>query len=101
VFLGHDFSDKFLISFEALNEVEHVPLPGEEWSFGPGFEGFFGVFDDGVELLLGGLWDFTEEFLGDGISDWESLFAGGFDEFTVDKILVDSGEGVSVESGEK
>ena len=101
MFLGHDFSDEFLISFEALNEVEHVPLPGEEWGLGPGFEGFFGVFDDGVELLLGGLRDFAEEFLGDGISDGESFFAGGFNKFAINKVLVDSGEGVSVESGEK
>ena len=101
MFLGHDFSDEFLISFEALNEVEHVPLPGEEWGLGPGFEGFFGVIDDGVELLLGSLGDFTEEFLGDWVSDGESFFTGGFDEFSVDEVLVDSGEGVSVESGEK
>lgn len=101
MFLGHDFSDKFLISFEALNEVEHVPLPGEEGCFGPGFEGFFRVFDDGVELCLGGLWDLAEEFLGDGISDEESFFSGGIDELAIDKVFVDSGEGVSVESGEK
>jgi hypothetical protein len=47
------------------------------------------------------LWGFSEEFLGDGISDGEFLFAGGLDEFSVDEVLVDSGEGVSVESGEK
>jgi hypothetical protein len=47
------------------------------------------------------LGDFTEEFLGDWVSDGESFFTGGFDEFSVDEVLVDSGEGVSVESGEK
>jgi hypothetical protein len=57
--------------------------------------------DDSIELLLGGLWGFTEEFLGDGISDGESFFACGFNEFTIDEVLVDSGESVSMESGKK
>lgn len=101
VFLGHDFSDEFLISSEALDQVEHVPLSGEEGGFGPGFKGFLWVFNDGVELLLCGLWNLTKEFLGDGVSDGESFLACGFNEFTIDKVFVDSGEGVSVESGEK
>ena len=73
----------------------------EEWGSGPGFEGFLGVFDDGVELLLGGLWDLAEEFLGDWVSDWESFLTGGFNELSVDEVLVDTGEGILVEASEE
>ena len=90
-----------MISLQECNQVEHVSLSGEERSFGPGLVGFFRIFDDGVEFLLGGLWNLSEEFLGDWISDGESFLAGSFDELSIDEVFVDSGEGVSVESGEK
>lgn len=66
-------------------------------SFWPSLEGFFWVFDDGIELLLTGLWDPSEEFLGDWIFNWESFSVFGFNEFTINKVFVDSGESVSVE----
>ena len=50
---------------------------------------------------MGSLGDLSEKFLGDWISDGESFLAGSFDEFTVDEVLIDSGEGISMESGEK
>lgn len=73
----------------------------EEWSSRPGFEGFLGVFDDGVELLLGGLWDLAEEFLGDWVSDGESFFTSSLNELSVDEVFVDTGEGVLVEASEE
>lgn len=73
----------------------------EKWGFWPGLEGFFGVFDDGVELLLTGLRNPTQELLGDWISDWISFSVFSFDEFTIDEVFIDSGEGISLESSEE
>ena len=84
-----------------LWRAEIIRIFTEKWGLWPGLESFFWVFDDGVELLLTGLWNPTQEFLSDWISNWISFGIFSFDEFTIDEVFVDSSEGVSLEPSEE
>jgi hypothetical protein len=50
---------------------------------------------------LTGLWNVAQKLLGDWVSHWISLSVFGLNELTIDEVFVNSGEGISLESGQE
>jgi hypothetical protein len=64
---------------EKLSTVLRSLLP--PWAF----EGLARRGDGNVDILLGSLLDFTDDFFGRGVDDLEGLAVNGLDEFVVDE----------------